>query len=210
MKPAVIYAVSSVVAVGLGLGGYFAFAVPQQDQFAQCRTTTIAGNSQIGAPFTLTDHTGTRVTDTDVIDGLTLMYFGYTFCPDVCPMDTARNARAVDILEENGIMVKPVMITIDPVRDDPETLGYFVNYVHPRMVGLTGSEEEIRAVAQAYKVYYDKEDDPEDEEFYLVSHSTNAYLMAPEYGLLQFFTRVSRPEAMAETIACYAGVINGE
>lgn len=204
MKHGTIYSLAALVAAVLGFGGYYFYSGLGNDQFAQCRTTSIAGNSKIGGAFTLTDHTGARVTDSDVIDGLTLMYFGYTFCPDVCPLDTARNAEAVEILEENGIIVKPVMVTIDPERDTPESMADFISYIHPRMVGLTGSLEEISAIAKLYKVFYAKEDAPEDDEFYLVSHSTSAYLMAPDHGLLQFFTRASRPEEMAETIACYA------
>ncbi len=207
MKPAVIYGITSLAAIGIGLGGYAVYDALGKDPFGECRTTSIAGNSQIGGAFTLTDHLGNRVTDSDVIDGLTLIYFGYTFCPDVCPLDTARNAEAVEILEEDGIIVKPVMITVDPGRDGPEAMADFVSYIHPRMVGLTGTADEISAVAKLYRVYYSEEEHAEDDEFYLVSHSTNAYLMAPEHGLLQFFTRVDRPEAMAKTIACYAGKI---
>lgn len=207
MKPMIIYGVSSLIAVGAGLGGYMVYNAANNDIFAECRTASVAGNSQIGGPFTLTDHTGAQVTDSDVIDGLTLMYFGYTFCPDVCPLDTARNAEAVEILEENDIFVKPVMVSVDFERDTPETMADFVDYIHPRMVGLSGTSDEISDIAKQYKVFYSAQDHAADDEFFLISHSTNAYLMAPEYGLLQFFTRVDRPEDMAETIACYAGKI---
>ena len=207
MKPAVIYGASSLIAIVIGLGGYSYYSKVNADKFAECRTSSVAGNGQIGGAFTLTDQTGARVTDSDVIDGLTLVYFGYTFCPDVCPLDTARNAEAAYLLEEEGISVKPVMITIDPERDDVEAMADFVSYIHPRMVGLTGTAAEIADVARLYKVFYAAEEHEADDEYYLVSHSTNAYLMAPDYGLLQFFTRVDRPEAMAKTIACFAGKI---
>ncbi len=207
MKPAILYGAASLLSVSIGLGAYYIVSQRGADQFAQCRTSSVAGNSQIGGPFSLIDHTGTRVSEQDVIDGLTLIYFGYTFCPDVCPLDTARNAEAVEILEEDGIMVKPVMVSVDPERDTAEVMADFVSYIHPRMVGLTGSAEEIKAVAKEYKIFYGAEEHEPDDEYYLVSHSTNAYLMAPDYGLLQFFTRADRPEAMAKTIACYAEAI---
>ncbi len=207
MKPVFVYSIASLIAVGVGLGGYAALRAVTSDPFAQCRTTFAAGSDKIGGPFSLIDQTGTRVSDSDVIDGLTLIYFGYTFCPDICPMDTARNAEAVEILEENGIFVKPVMISIDPARDTPQVLADFISYIHPRMVGLTGSAAEITAAAKQYMAFFKAEDHAEDDEFYLVGHSTNAYLMAPDHGLLQFFTRAERPEEMAKTIACYADKI---
>lgn len=200
-----VIALASLTVVAAGIGGYFLLSGPASDQFAECRTEQTVGNAQIGGPFSLIDHNGNRVTETDVIDGLTLMYFGYTFCPDICPFDTARNAEAVEILEEDGIMVKPVFVSIDPERDTTEALADFVYYIHPRMIGLRGNAEETAAISRAYKTYYKADDHASDDEFYLVSHSTSAYLMAPDHGLLQFFPRETTPEEMAETIACYAG-----
>lgn len=204
MKPAALVTAALLVIAGIGGVGYYAFKRPA-DIFEQCRTSSTVAD--IGGPFELTDNKGRPVTDKDVIDGLTLVYFGYTYCPDVCPLDTARNAEAVSLLEDQGIMVKPVFITIDPARDTPEALDEFVSYIHPRMVGLTGPEDRIKAVAKAYQVYFSKQVDPEDPEFYLMEHMTNTYLMDPEYGFLQFFDRTVRPEQMAKTVACYADVI---
>ncbi len=97
---------------------------------------------------------GETVTDADVLTGPSLIYFGYTFCPDVCPLDTARNAEAIDILEERGQMVTPVFISIDPERDTPEVVGDFAVNLHERMIGLTGSPEQVAAASKAYKTYY--------------------------------------------------------
>ena len=94
------------------------------------------------------------------------LYFGYTYCPDICPLDNARNAEAVDILEERGYDVQPAFITIDPARDTPEVVREFSETLHPRMVGLTGSEEQIKAASLAYKTYYKKQEDG-DPQFYL-------------------------------------------
>ncbi|PCJ75036.1 MAG: SCO family protein [Rhodobacteraceae bacterium] len=190
-----------VVLSGLGTVLFFAFRPAPADQFAQCRTTAVAGGSAaIGGPFELTDHTGLRVTDVDVIDGPTLVYFGYTFCPDVCPLDTYRNAEAVAVLEERGIDVKPVMITIDPARDTSESMAAFVEYLHEDMVGLTGTAEEIAVAIKAYRVYAAKNGDDEN---YLMDHSTWTYLMAPEHGFLEFFGRDVTPEEMADQVACF-------
>jgi len=206
MNRFILFTTAAAVALGIGGGAYY-LTRTTPDQFAQCRTNSTAPGATIGGPFELVSETGETVTDKDVIDGLTLVYFGYTFCPDVCPFDTARNAEAVEILEQQGIMVKPVMITIDPARDTPEAMAEFTSYIHPRMEGLSGTEAQTSAAAKAYQVYFAKEQEPEDPEFYLVDHSTFTYLMHPDYGFLQFFGRAPRPDEMAKTIACYADVI---
>lgn len=192
---------SLVVLTGLGTALFFVFRPAPADQFAQCRGTAVAGGSAaIGGPFELTDHNGNQVTDVDVIDGPTLMYFGYTYCPDVCPLDTYRNAEAVALLDERGIDVKPVMVTIDPNRDTPEMMKAFVEYLHEDMVGLTGTSEQSAVAIKAYRVYAAKNGDDEN---YLMDHSTWTYLMAPEHGFLEFFDRDITPEDMADKVACF-------
>lgn len=190
-----------IVLSGLGIATFLVLRVAPTDQFAGCRATVVAGGSAtIGGPFELTDHNGQRVTDVDVIDGPTLMYFGYTYCPDVCPLDTYRNAETVSILEERDIDVKTVMVTIDPARDTPEALAAFVGYLHEDMVGLTGAQEEIRAIIKAYRAYAAKNGEGEN---YLMDHSTWTYLMVPQHGFLEFIGRDVTPEDMADRVACF-------
>ena len=182
--------------------GIWPFASRLDYQFASCRSSTVAGGvGQIGGPFNLLDSNGKTVSDTDVITEPSLVYFGYTFCPDVCPMDAVRNAEAVDVLEENGQMVTPVFISIDPKRDTPEVIGDYAEAVHPRMVGLTGSAEQVKAASRAYRTYYKAHDS--SDEYYLVDHSTMTYLVLPEHGVVEFFRRDASPEVMAEKSACF-------
>jgi len=193
----------SVAVVSLLAGVWY---VTQQsasgDVFAACRTSVVAGGSgQIGGPFELVNSDGQTVTDTDVITKPSLIYFGYTFCPDVCPLDTARNAEAVDILDESGIEVTPIFISVDPERDTPEVVGDFAYNLHDRMIGLTGSDEQVRAASQAYRTYYKKQ--PGDDEFYLVDHSTFSYLVLPEHGFVEFFRRDVAPDLVAQQIGCF-------
>lgn len=201
---AIIAALVVVVALGatyvLTLGGGEA-----EDRFAQCRASNVAGGTaQIGGPFELVSETGETVTDAEVIDQPALIYFGYTFCPDVCPMDVARNAEAVDLLEERGQIVKPVFISIDPKRDTPEVLAEWTDYLHPRMLGLTGSEEQVRAASRAYRTFYQAQTPKEGEgEFYLVDHSTMSYLSLPGHGFVEFFRRDATPEQVADRIGCF-------
>ncbi|MCV2889871.1 SCO family protein [Ruegeria aquimaris] len=172
------------------------------DRFAQCRSSQIAGGAEtIGGPFELLNAKGETVTDKDLITQPSLLYFGYTFCPDVCPLDTSRNAEAVDILETRGKMVTPVFISIDPDRDTPEVVGDFAANLHERMIGLTGSPEQVKAASQAYKTYYRAQD--KSDEYYLVDHSTFSYLVLPEVGFVEFFRRDDTPEQMADKIGCF-------
>jgi len=170
-----------------GLGGMVFFA-PEEGQFAQCRETSVAGGSgAIGGPFTLTDHTGQQVTEADFADRPVLLYFGYTFCPDVCPYDLARNAEAVYALTERGYDVTPVFISVDHGRDTLEALSEFVSFLHPDMIGLTGTEQQIRDAARAYRAYYAVQET--DDEFYLIDHSTFTYLNLPGHGFVELFRR---------------------
>jgi protein SCO1 len=196
---AIVAACVALAALAVGLVA--AFRQNVADPFAGCRTGTVAGTAAIGGPFTLTSGTGERLNSTEAITKPTLVYFGYTFCPDVCPTDLARNALAVDILTERGMEVGLVFITIDPERDAPEVVQDYVAAMHPAMLGLTGTPEEIAEVAKAYKVFYRKAgDDPEN---YLMDHSTFTYLMAPRTGFLEFFPSDLSAEALAERVGCF-------
>ena len=193
-------AAAALLALVLG-GTYLVTQLSRpDDQFAECNGGAVAGG-EIGGPFELVDVTGRTVTDKDVITKPSLVYFGYTFCPDVCPMDTARNAEAVDVLTERGYSVTPVFISIDPERDTPEAVGDFAYNLHEKMIGLTGSPEQIKAASQAYRTYYKRQ--PGDDEYYLVDHSTFTYLTLPEHGFVEFFRRDVTPESMADTVACF-------
>lgn len=203
-----LYAIAAAVVAAVFLGGLWALTMTgggSDDKFAQCRGAAVAGGSgQIGGPFTLKNEDGQTVTDKDVIDMPTLIYFGYAFCPDVCPLDTARNAEAVEILEERGIMVKPVFISVDPERDTPELLADFTDNLHSRMEGLTGTPEQVKAASQAYRTYYKKQEPEEgDEDYYLIDHSTFSYLTFPEEGFVEFFKRDLPPEELADRVQCF-------
>ena len=198
-----IAAVSTLAMIALMGGLWYATKSSDEDQFAQCRSSAVAGGeSAIGGPFELVSEDGVTVTDKDIVTEPTILYFGYTFCPDVCPMDTSRNAEATEILENRGIIATPVMISIDPERDTPEVMKEFTDYLHPRMIGLTGSAEQVKAASRAYRTYYKKQ--PAEDEYYLVDHSTFTYLVLPEHGFVEYFRRDVTAEQMADTVACFA------
>ena len=196
-------AIASGAAVVIALVATYSLTLKRSaDAFADCRTTKVSGAAKIGGPFALTDEDGRRVTDKDVLSKPSLVYFGYTSCPDVCPTDIARNAEAVDALEEQGYDVTPVFISVDPRRDTPEVLKEWTGYMHPRMIGLTGTPDELKAVAAEYKTYFNVPDNPTDQN-YLVDHMTQTYLMLPKIGFAEFFTRDETAEAVAEKAACF-------
>jgi protein SCO1/2 len=198
----ILACVTAFVVTGIALSVALRGDSTGGDQFAQCRESQVAGGD-IGGPFELVNASGQTVTDVEVITEPTLVYFGYTFCPDVCPFDVARNAVAVDILADQGISTTPVFISIDPDRDTPEVVGQFSENMHEKMIGLTGSAEQVRAASQAYKTFYSIAGD-RDDPYYLVDHSTMTYLVLPGYGFVEFFRRDIDPEKMAETVACFA------
>jgi protein SCO1/2 len=152
----------------------------------------------IGGPFALIDHTGKPCTDEDFRGKLLLIYFGYTYCPDVCPTDLQQIGLAVDALGAAGDAVQPLFITLDPERDTAAHLAEFVPLFHPRLVGLTGSAEQIKRVALAYKVYYAKF--PPDGADYVIDHSSFIYLVDETGKYLGFLPPGTSADRMVEVI----------
>ena len=194
-----LYAGVAALALAAVIGGTAYWTSTAENE---CGLSTVAG-ATIGGPFELLDSQGALITEKEVIDRPTLVYFGYSFCPDVCPFDVARNALAIDILQEQGVDARPVFITIDPARDTPEVMASYASDMHPKMLALTGSDEQIKSAAQAYKAYYAKGEGEGD--FYLMDHSTFTYLMMPETGLAAYFKRDDTAEYIAEKTACLTG-----
>jgi protein SCO1/2 len=196
-------AAAAVVLLGLTLGAAYVWLRAPTDRFAQCRASVIAGGAgAIGGPFALTDlATGRTIPDSEIFARPGFLYFGYTFCPDVCPFDTVRNAEAAELLAERGHDVASVFVSVDPARDTPEVLADFAANISPRMIALSGTPDEVRAAAQAYRVYYKAQ--PAKDDYYLVDHSTFTYLVLPGYGFVEFFRRETSAEAMADAAACF-------
>ncbi|GAA0305131.1 SCO family protein [Sphingomonas oligophenolica] len=156
--------------------------------------------AKIGGPFALTDQNGHPVTDRNFAGKYRIMYFGYTFCPDVCPVDVQNIGAGLRILEKSDPQVAakivPIFISVDPARDTPAVLKAFVGAFHPRMVGLTGSPAAIDAVAKEYAIYYHKQDAAPGGG-YMVDHSRVAYLMDPEGKPLALLPQDQSGEAIA-------------
>lgn len=192
-----IYAILAIGVLFTALAVALGFQFLWRQSPAACGSS---GGGSIGGPFELVAGNGKTVTDKDIIKQPSLVYFGYTFCPDVCPYDVARNVAAVDILDEKGIDVVPVFVTIDPRRDTFDVVAEYAEAYHPRMIGLSGSEKQIKAAADAYRVYFKKQEGEGDN--YLVDHSTFTYFMFPGNRFADYFRRDDSAEAMATRVAC--------
>lgn len=193
MKPSAIRLVLGTI---LALAAAGAIVSWQATRVADAPLPVVNPNLQIGGAFTLTDHHGKTVSDADYRGRYLLIFFGYTFCPDVCPTELQTVAVALDSLGEAARQVQPLFISVDPQRDTPSHLATFVSQFHPQIVGLTGTPEQIAAVARAYRAYYAKAPGS-DPEHYLMDHSAFLYLMAPDGRFLTVFRNGTPPETLA-------------
>lgn len=164
--------------------------------------TASSGKAQVGGPFTLVNHNAETVTDETFRGRYMLIYFGFTFCPDVCPTELSIMSAALDRLGEKAEKVQPLFVTIDPERDTPEVMARYVTLFHPRLVGLTGTPEQIAGIAKAYHVFYRKAED-ESSTDYTMDHSSIVFLMGPDGEYLKLFPPQTPPDKMAEAIASY-------
>ncbi len=190
----IVALVAAIAIIGAGAWQY----VKKQGQ-----GTDGTGGVQIGGPFSLTDHNGKAVTEKDYAGKYLLVFFGYTFCPDVCPTAMQTISEAMDLLGEDGRKVQPLFISIDPERDTPAVLKEFVSNFHPSIIGLTGTPEQIAAVAKAYRVYYARartEGEEEDDQYYLMNHSAVVYLIDPDGKFIAHFAHTDPPEQIAAKI----------
>jgi protein SCO1/2 len=162
---------------------------------------TLAGVS-IGGPFTLTDaRTGAQVTDASYRGRWMLIYFGYTFCPDVCPTDLAKMVAALGSIGAATDRITPIFITVDPGRDSAALLARYVGLFSPKLVGLTGTGAQIDAVIRAYRVYAVKAPPASPGAPYLVNHSAFMYLMNPAGTLAAIFAPDIKTADLAHQLA---------
>jgi len=158
------------------------------------------GTALVGGAFTATDHTGKAITEKDFHDRYMLAYFGYTFCPDVCPGELQIIGAAMDLIGEKAEQIRPVFFTVDPARDTAEVLADYVPHFHDRMIGVTGTTAQMAAVAKAYRVYYAKVKAAEEGGVYLMDHSSLIYLMDRDGKYVRHFNYGTPPEDIAKAL----------
>ena len=194
----------AVATVGLALLTAYATdralaQAPDPAKAARLMDDLMWGRGHVGGPFELIDQTGRTRTDADFQGKLLILYFGYTYCPDVCPTDLMQIGLAIDKLGAAGAQVQPLFITVDPERDTPSVLADYVSSFNPRIVGLTGTPAQVRAVVDAYKAYYAKVF-PEGSAIYLIDHTGFIYLMGGSGEYLGFFPPGTSADRMVEII----------
>jgi len=193
----------TVAALALGIvllaaGAVFWLRPQAPTPVANSGVVQVAKGTAIGGPFQLIDQNGQAVSEADFAGRFMLVYFGFTHCPDVCPTELQTMANAIDRLGGDAARVAPVFITVDPERDTPDQLKGYVAAFHPRMVGLTGSPEQIATVAKAFKIYYSKAQNAGGD--YQVDHTSFVYLMGPDGSLRSLFRSGISDKAMATEI----------
>lgn len=192
----IVFAIAALMVVAYFAGrSYFA---PSGDGGSLPSSGATQGTARIGGPFNLVDQDGNAVTEADFRGKYMLVYFGYTYCPDVCPTSLNRNVQALDLLDPaQADKIQPILISVDPARDTPAHLKEYVGYFSPRLIGLTGNAEQVAAAAKAYGVYYAKVGNPDDPEHYLMDHTSITYLMGPDGAFIRHFRHDAPPEEMA-------------
>ena len=185
---------------GLLLGAVAAVALfPQAREklFPQQGAQQSSGKALIGGPFTLTDQTGKKVTDKDFRGRYMLVFFGFTACPDICPAGLQLISAALGKIGAKADSVTPIFISVDPARDTPEKIAAYVKNFNDRLVGLTGTPEEIAAVAKAYRVFYQKTPNEAAPADYGMNHTSIIYLMGPDGEYVTHFNPTTDVDAIA-------------
>ncbi|PLX42881.1 MAG: SCO family protein [Hyphomicrobiales bacterium] len=155
------------------------------------------GNAVIGGDFTLTDQTGKQVSDKDFRGRYMLIYFGYTFCPEICPTELQDISEALDLLGDDAAEIAPLFITVDPDRDTVKQMSEYVPLFHKSLIGLTGTKDQIAAVAKAYRVYYARQGEGSS---YEMDHSSLIYFMDKQGQYAAHFAYGVKPDEIARRI----------
>ncbi|WP_440958547.1 SCO family protein [Oceanicaulis sp. LC35] len=204
-RPIWLFPVIAAVIAGIA-GGALIWLSAQTGQGSNgsgAAPVRMSGEADIGGPFTLVDHTGRTVTDETFAGRPMLIYFGFTYCPDICPTSLQVMAAAMDRLTpEQRAEFQPLLITVDPERDTPEALAAYVNSpAFPEsLLGLTGSEDQIREAARAYRVYYRRVDDDGTLAEYTMDHSSLIYLMGRDGEFVEVFPHQATPDQIASRL----------
>ncbi len=180
-----------IAVIGLGISALIVMAQVQSPPVAGKKSVPVAGSS-VGGPFTLTDHTGKTVTEKNFAGRYLLIYFGFTSCPAICPTELQKINQALKQLGPIADKIQPLFVTIDPERDTQEVMKNYVAQFNPRLIGLTGTVEQVDDALKAYKIYARKVKDPAMTD-YTMDHSSYIYFMSPDGQLLSLYGVDSTP-----------------
>jgi protein SCO1/2 len=188
------------VVLGVLLGAVAAVAVFPEARDKLFPQTQTSGKALIGGPFMLSDASGKKVTGADYRGRYMLVFFGFTGCPDICPAGLQLISAALDKVGAKADGVAPIFISVDPARDTPQKVGTYVKNFNDRIVGLTGTPEEIAAVAKAYRVFFEKVPNESAPAEYGMNHTSIIYLMDADGNYVTHFNPTTTVDAMAEKL----------
>jgi cytochrome oxidase Cu insertion factor (SCO1/SenC/PrrC family) len=191
--PVLIFA-AVLLAAAMAMGAYSLLYTPSLIQ------SSSTGTALVGGPFTAVDHTGRTVTEKDFLGKYMLVFFGFTACPDVCPTELQVMTEALNQLGPSADRITPVLVSIDPERDTPDMLKDYISNFHPRMVGLTGSPQQIAMLAKTFRVYYAKVENKDNPGNYTMDHTSIVYLMGPDGKFLNHFSYSTDAAGLAESL----------
>ena len=188
------------VSLALMLGFFVSGYISNYINADQKRNVNVSGVALIGGNFTLTDQRGNTVTEKDLEGHWSIVFFGYTSCPDICPPTLQNITLALSQLGQRSNQIVPYFISVDPWRDDQETMAEYSALFHSSLIALWGTPEQIEKVTSAFKVYYSPKSKPQ-EEFYNVDHSSLVYLMGPDGSYVLHFSHNTTVEDMAARLS---------
>ncbi len=174
--------------------GFYALSIDATRQI-------VTGEARVGGPFTMVNHRGEPVTEQTFMGKPMLLVFGFTFCPDICPTELQITAEALQLLGPKGAVIQSLFVTVDPERDTPEVLAAYVANFSPNLLGLTGSPAQVKAIANSYRVFYEKRPNQENPEAYTMDHTSIIYLMDEKGKFLKHFSYTTDAKALADGIA---------
>jgi protein SCO1/2 len=189
-RPIIIVAAILAVIVGLGLG----FLIPVGQPSLE------VSQSFIGGEFEMVNHLGETVTQETFKGRHMLVYFGYTFCPDVCPTELQSVTVALNDMGKTADEITPVFVTIDPERDDVAAVRQYIGFFHPRLVGLTGTAAQVQTITAAFGVFYARARDTGETSDYLMDHSSLIFLMDEDGQYITHIRTGTSPEVMARLL----------
>lgn len=188
--------VSLALMLGFLVSGYISNYINAD----QKRNVNVSGIALIGGNFTLTDQRGNTVTEKDLEGHWSIVFFGYTSCPDICPPTLQNITLALSQLGQRSNLIVPYFISVDPWRDNQEIMAEYSALFHSSLIALWGTPEQIEKVTSAFKVYYSPKSKPQ-EEFYNVDHSSLVYLMGPDGSYVLHFSHNTTVEDMAARLS---------
>nr|CAD6630080.1 SCO family protein [arsenite-oxidising bacterium NT-25] len=189
---------AAVAALLLLAGGAVAFRALTAQQAPK---EVSFGEPNVRSKFSLTSHTGQSVTEANFAGKWQLVFFGFTHCPDICPTTLAYMATVLDLLGPQADQIAPLFVTVDPARDTASVMAEYIAAFHPRLIGLTGTEEQVSEAAQNFRTWYERVEDATAPDGYMMAHAGHIYLMDPAGRFVDVYQeRDHPPQAIADEI----------